>query len=288
LICDSQVHAPHTPHAGPVPGIEPDALLAEMDRADVARCVVVPMMPPPGNDLALTNQAALRMAARHPDRFAVMGIFDLTDPGNSARLSSWRSQPGMLGVRVAFLRDPNLSLLTEGRLEWFWSAAEAAQVPIMLIAPDHGEEIADVAAAHPRLRLVVDHLNLHPMVSYDDLLPAIQPLLALASHDNVAVKASSLPCWAQDAWPYPSIHRAIETVTQAFGPRRVFWGSDLTRSPVSYRDSIALFTHELPFLSDEELVWIMGRGVMEWLRWAPQEESLPVPTRTLPPANSTR
>lgn len=267
MIVDSQVHAPNTPHAGPIAGMEPDDLVDEMAMAEVDRTVVIPMMPPAREQLEGTNQAAVAMAHDHPDRFAVMGLFDLTHPANAGLLTTWRSTPGMLGIRLAFLRDPYFSLLADHGLEWFWKAAEEAGIPIMLLAPDQVGRVDQVAAEHPRLRLVIDHMNLHPGVVYDDLLRAIQPLIGLAKHDNVAVKASALPCWARDTFPFPSLREPIRRVVEAFGPHRVFWGSDLTRLPCSYSECVRLFTEELPFLGDEDKEWIMGRGVIKWLGW---------------------
>jgi predicted TIM-barrel fold metal-dependent hydrolase len=173
----------------------------------------------------------------------------------------------MLGIRLAFLRDPNLSLLADEKLEWFGAAAEEAAVPVMLLAPDSAEQLAEVASRHPGLRLVVDHLNLHPTRHYPDLLAAVQPLLGLAQYRNVAVKASSLPCWAEDPYPFASTHGAVQRIIAAFGAQRVFWGSDLTRLRCSYSEAVRMFTEEMPFLSDEDLEWIMNRGAMEWLGW---------------------
>jgi predicted TIM-barrel fold metal-dependent hydrolase len=266
LICDSQVHAPNTPHAGPIDGMEPGPLAREMDAAGVSRCVIVPMVPP-GDDASRSNGAAVEMAQGDLARFAVMAPFDLTRPDNASLLANWRSHRGLLGVRLAFLRDPNLSLLLEDRLDWFWEAAEEARVPITLLAPDLEEKLGQVASDHPRLRLSLDHLNLHPMREYDDLVGAVQTLLTLARHDNVAVKASALPCWAQDTYPFTSLHRPIAQVVEAFGPKRVFWGSDLTRLPCTYSECVSLFTEELPFLTEDDKDWVMGRGVEEWLGW---------------------
>ena len=239
-----------------------------MDVAGVSRCLAIPMMPP-DRELDGSNQAALAMARERPDRFAVMGLFDLTTPAAAGSLAGWRAEPGMLGIRLAFLRDPNLGLLAAHELDWFWSAAEVAGVPVMLLAPDMVPAIERVAANHPGLRLVVDHLNLHPGVVYDDLVAATRPLLGLARYENVAVKASALPCWAREEFPFPSVHGCVGAVVEAFGPRRVFWGSDLTRLPCTYSESVRLFTEELPFLGEDDKDWIMGRGLSEWLRWSP-------------------
>jgi hypothetical protein len=53
----------------------------------------------------------------------------------------------------------------------------------------------------------------------------------------------------------------------AYGPRRLFWGSDLTRLPCSYRVCVSLFTEELKWLSAHDVEWIMGRALCEWLDW---------------------
>jgi hypothetical protein len=41
----------------------------------------------------------------------------------------------------------------------------------------------------------------------------------------------------------------------------------VTRLPCTYDEARRLFTDELDFLSGEDLEWIMGRGISEWLRW---------------------
>ena len=53
------------------------------------------------------------------------------------------------------------------------------------------------------------------------------------------------------------------------GPQRCFWGTDLTRlmgHGLTYKDTIEQFTTHFPF-SEEELEWIMGRGICECLDW---------------------
>jgi predicted TIM-barrel fold metal-dependent hydrolase len=74
--------------------------------------------------------------------------------------------------------------------------------------------------------------------------------LALARYPNVAFKATSLPSYVTDAYPYPSLYAHIHRVVEAYGPHRVFRGTDLTRLHGSYRQAVTLFTEELDFLSD--------------------------------------
>ena len=38
----------------------------------------------------------------------------------------------------------------------------------------------------------------------------------------------------------------------AFGPRRMFWGTDWTRLPCPWRQALTLFTEDLPWLAPAE------------------------------------
>ena len=117
------------------------------------------------------------------------------------------------------------------------------------------------------MKLVIDHLGLirtKDAAAFADL----PKLLALARHPNVAAKASALPCFSSEAYPYRNLHGYIRQVFEAFGPKRMFWGTDLTRLPCGYRQAITMFTEELPWLGGTDLEWVMGRGVCEWLGWA--------------------
>lgn len=267
IICDSQVHAPDLPSSVHVRGINRDDLVREMEAAGVDRCVIVPLAAPLP-DVSTNNGPALEMARREPSRFAVMGRFDLTRRENESLLATWKADPRMLGIRLSFVKDPNRGLLERGELEWFWAAAEREGVPLMLLVPELVSKVGEIAAHHPALRLVVDHLGLTPYVKYDDALPALRPLLDLARHDNVAAKASGLPDSVPDPYPFRSVHEPIRAVIDAFGHKRVFWGSDVTRLKCPYRECVRLFAQELPFLSPDAKEWVLGRGIMEWLGWS--------------------
>jgi predicted TIM-barrel fold metal-dependent hydrolase len=96
----------------------------------------------------------------------------------------------------------------------------------------------------------------------------LDDLVALAACPNVAVKATSLSYYTSEPYPHRGVHAHFRKVLDAFGPKRVFWGSDLTKlAPGTYRQLVTLFTEEMPWLSESDKEWIMGRGVCEWLRW---------------------
>ncbi len=274
-IVDSQVHlwgadTPGRPWPKPKRG-EPqrpqpfgkEDLLQAMDEAGVDRTVIVPpMWEGDRNDLGLDA------ARTHPDRLAVMGRLDPTVPESHGKLATWRAQPGMLGLRFSFTAPLLQPLLTEGRMDWIWSEAERAAVPLyVLVKPADLQLIDAVAGKHPALKLTMDHLALPLDKKDDEAFRGLDRLLALAKHPNVAVKVSSLPNFSTEPYPYRNLHPYIRRVYDAFGPKRMFWGSDLTRLRGTYRQCATMFTEEIAWLSKDDLAWIMGRGVCEWLGW---------------------
>ena len=88
-----------------------------------------------------------------------------------------------------------------------------------------------------------------------------------AKRPNVAVKASTLPSHTSDVYPYRRTHPYLRRVYDAYGPTRVFWATDFTAMPCTYRQAITMFTEEIPWFTPEDKQWIMGRGVCEWLGW---------------------
>ena len=273
LIVDAQVHiwgadAPERPWPAsgrsrphrPEP-FSKDDLLREMAAAGVARVVIVP--PSWEGD---RNDLALQAAGLYPDRFAVMGRPPL-DRSERHLIDRWREQPGMLGIRVTASAEGARELFTEPDGEWLWQAAERNRLPAMVSVPGLLPELGRLAERHPGLRLVVDHLALVRNAKDEAAFGDLPQLLALARYPNIAAKASALPRASSEAYPYPRLHPYLRQVFEAFGPKRMFWGTDLTGIPCTYRQAIAMFTEELPWLRGDDLEWVMGRGICEWLGW---------------------
>ena len=153
-----------------------------------------------------------------------------------------------------------------GALDWLWEGAEKAGVPVMMMCSGHVETVPAVAAAHPDLKLTVDHLGLGQQKD-DEAFGKLDLLLDLAKYPNVSVKACTLPIYSTEAYPYRNTHKYLKRVYDAFGANRVFWGSDLTRLPGSYRECVTMFTEALDFLSDADKEATMGRALCDWIGW---------------------
>ena len=274
-IVDSQVHiwgadTPERPwrtgghqHAQRATPVSAQEVLGWMDEGGIDAAIIVP--PSWEGD---RNDLALDAVKKYPGRFAVMGRVDPDSKALRDELPRWKRQTGMLGVRLALhtpqLRQPFL----EGHYDWMWRDLESLGLPVMVLIHHPYMPMVDaIAAKHPRLNIVIDHLGLVNGEKDALAFRGLDNLLALAKRGNVAVKASALPCYTAEPYPYPGLQSHLKRVFDAFGNRRMFWGTDQTRSPIGYRRGVELFTRHTPFLTDGDLEWIMGRGIREWLDW---------------------
>jgi predicted TIM-barrel fold metal-dependent hydrolase len=218
-----------------------EKLSAMMAEAGVDRAILVP--PSWEGDRV---DYALEAAAKYPRRFAVMGRIPVDKPEGRQMLETWKDQPGMLGVRLTLHHEWDRPWMTDGTVDWFWPAAERLGIPVMLNAPTLQAEIGAVAARHRGLRLILDHMGRVRGMKDETLLPAIEKTIELARYPNVFVKLTQIPECSSPPYPYRSSQPHVRRIIEAFGPRRSFWGTDLSamlsRTSCTYRQAVTLFT----------------------------------------------
>jgi predicted TIM-barrel fold metal-dependent hydrolase len=268
LIVDAQVHIwnagkPTNANHRQVPAFTAPELLKEMDEAGVHAALIHP----PASWDPNSNELAVEAARAHPQRLAILGNFPLDRPESRALIDGWKQRPGMLGLRFVFLQPHQRTWPTDGTIDWLWPAAERAGVPLMVLVPGMLDHLDRIAGKHPELKLTIDHVGLNLRGKGARVFEDLPAVCALAKHPNVAVKASGMPSLSQEKYPFRDLHPHIKALVDAFGPKRVFWGTDLTRMPCTYYECIHLFTEHLPWLKGEDLDDVMGRGVCEWLGW---------------------
>ncbi len=273
-IIDAQIHIwqnalPKNPVHRQVMSFTAGDAIGLMDEAGVHGAVIHPPS---------WHRGAIEMAREavgdYSGRFAVMGLLPLDGSIHEAcdLITHWRDTPGLLGLRFSFKDDAEgaQQRLRDGSLDAVWAAAEKAGVPLTTLATDWLAEIGDIAERFPGLCLTIDHLG-----GYGGSTPLkdaaamthMPQLLALAKYPNVGVKATGVPGYAGDAYPYPAMHTYIRQLYDGFGPARLFWGTDISKMPCSWRQCVTLFTEELPWLSEADKTLIMGKALCEWWGW---------------------
>lgn len=272
-IVDSQIHVwlpnssdrPWPPGAVSLQGasFSMEQALSQLDRTGVRRAILVPP-----SWVGLDNSYAIEAASRYPDRFAVMGRLDPAVSDARKRLAKWRDQPGMLGIRMMLNNADGLDKANSEEYDWFWADCVANQLPIMVFLAGNGKGVHSLLRRHPNLRLILDHSARDPRGAKDAAAWSdIDDVLCLERYPSVSIKVSSLPCFSSEPFPFRVLHQPIRRIVDAFGARRILWGSDVTRLTVPYEENIRLFTEELDFLSPDDIEWIMGRSAAHWCRW---------------------
>ena len=267
LIVDSQVHIwsqglPGNRAHRQIESYSMDDLLKEMDEGGVDAAVIHP----PGWDHD-SNQVAIDAVKQHPDRLAILGNFPLDQESSKGLIDSWNDQPGMLGLRFALNQPHQATWPTDGTMDWLWPASEKAGLPIGLAAANFLPVVAEVAEKHPNLKLIVDHMGRTGGLVDDAAWETLPELINLARFPNVAVKASGAPSYSSQSYPFANIHDHLHRIYDAFGPDRMFWGTDITRMPCSWKQCVTLFTEELSWLSNSDKELIMGRALCNWIGW---------------------
>lgn len=271
LIVDSQLHLwKDAKMGGPhrqVPSYTVDDALAEMAAAGVD-CAVIH---PPGGLGEPVNALAVEAARAYPDKFCILGHFDLKSPDKEVIVARWRERPGMLGFRFTLSQGEQKAWWTDGTLDWFWPACEQAGLAVGLLATGSNiGVVGQIAERHPGLRLHIDHMGCGGGggASKDAAaFGSMREMEAVSKFPNVAVKLSGAPSLSSEPYPYRNIHPYIKQVFEAFGPDRCFWGTDLTRMPCSYEQCVTMFTEEMGWLKGRDLERVMGAAIVDWLGW---------------------
>jgi predicted TIM-barrel fold metal-dependent hydrolase len=281
LITDAQVHLwepdrpdrpwpgkPQRPPHRPL-GFSAKEMLAEMDAVGVDRAIVVPP-----HWVGDNNATVLEAAAKYPARFAVIGRFDAKAPDARAQLQGWLAQPHMLGIRATFHTKPYSDWLEDGSLEWFWEECERLGVPVVALVPGMPHKLAPVAKRHPDLKLIIPHMGCSLDSRGSAAFSSLGDLLGLVRYPKVFVMLSSAPCYSDEPYPFRDVAPFIRRIFDAYGPRRLFWGADITRLRCSYRECLDQFRRSLDFLAAGDREWILGKAFAEVLAWP---EARPAP-----------
>ena len=247
LIVDAHVHMwkASTPERPWVAGTKPqlpqpftiERLVPMMDEAGVDRVVIIP--PTLEGDRLDYAQEAVK---RYPGRFAIMGRVALDNPATAQRLPTWREQLGVLGIRLNIAGD-QAAWLTDGTADWFWPAAEKAGIPVMFLTTGQTQRFARIAEHYPQLVLIIDHMGVSSESVRKRAVPAaIDQAVALAKYPNVSVKLSSAPHLSSEPYPFRDPDPHIRRLFDAYGPRRCYWGTDMTNSfaKASYRQRLRI------------------------------------------------
>jgi L-fuconolactonase len=276
-VIDVQVHCYERDHPGRPwasvlqgpPEVSGDQMVAAMDEVGVDGALLVS----PFAMYRFDASYALEVYARHPGRF---GLIKPVDPGNPAVgdiVTDWAATNGTVGVRIMLNREGVSADPADPGLNTVLATAARHGLPVNLMATGRLDQAAALAAGNPNTQVVIDHLGL-PQPSKPP--PSAEPwsdlpkLLALAKHDNIAVKVSGACTLSHQPFPYRDIWDPLARVFDAFGMGRCMWGTDWTRAValLTYAQGVDAF-RVTDRLSDTDRAALMGGTLQRIYRWSP-------------------
>ena len=277
LTIDAQVHTYERDHpgrpwtdvlAGP-PEVTGDQMVAAMDAVGVDAAILVSAWTMYRYDASY----AISVRTAYPDRFALVKPLDPADPATPETIADWAKTEGAVGVRIMLSQtaaddpdDPGTNRIL--------AAAGRHGLPVNLSCRGRLPLVGALAARNEGTRIVVDHLGLfQPRVPPPPPEPfaELPSLLALAAHDNVAVKVSGACTMSRAPFPYDDLWDPLRRVFDAFGFDRCMWGTDWTRAinVVTYREGVEPF-RLTDRLSDTEREALMGGTLQRIYDWKPE------------------
>lgn len=206
----------------------------------------------------------LELAAHHPNVAGVVGWLDFESDDVSDTLALYQRHPAashLVGIRdlAQFKSDP----------EWFrWDSVvrniqrigEAGYaVDVLTKAPQLSAAISTIARC-PDTRFVIDHIS-KPAIARGEIDEWAGLIRDVARMENVWIKLSGMTTEADwSTWTPDTFVPYFDVVLEAFGPRRIMFGSDW---PVcllagSYSDTVELASTLTSGLSPSEQADIFG------------------------------
>lgn len=203
--------------------VDAAALIAEMDRAGVAKSAVVHASTAYGYD----NSYLCDSVAAHPDRFTGVFSIDMFAADACAQLDRW------VGAGLTGLRLFTTGSTSPGQADWLadprtfpvWERAEALALPVCLqMRPEGLADLLKLVARFRTVPIILDHLA-RPVLADGAPYGAARWLFDLAVHPNIFLKVTSRTveqAAAGRSTPQDFFPRLVE----AFGAERIAWGSN--------------------------------------------------------------
>ncbi|MDX1945669.1 MAG: amidohydrolase family protein [Pirellulaceae bacterium] len=242
-----------------------EMLLEDMNREGCTHAVLVQVIYHGWDNAYVADCARL-----HPRRFKAHGLIDPTDPQVADKLEFWIKERGLAGMRFSprYYFDGQHggdAWLDADHTHRLWRVAQRlGAVFNFFVAPPQLPRLAKMAAAHPEVPVIVDHLGQLDLAAANPE-PEIRMVLNLAKQPNIHVKVSELASVSESKrHPFSDAFPFVKRVYEAFGPDRLLFGTGYPGAAraayqrPTLRQEVDLIAKDLPFLSAEERAKILG------------------------------
>src|SRR5579883_156397 len=249
-----------------VPGLErpeshrgsADWLVELMDASDVSGALLV-QTPWYGED----NRYFVDVMKRFPGRFAALGYLpDPLAPDAPEKLARQYHLDGFRGVRIHLVQPKIVEGVAGGKADPLVRRAGELGVPVQFLnrVPEQHQIILDLARRFPNVNFINDHLG-HPRLGEGYPYTASATFFACGQLPNVYAKVSLHHQFSQIGYPWTDIEDFQKLTLEAYGAHKLMWGSNfpMAMPEPTYQQRLDVALTGLPFLSDDERAWILGK-----------------------------
>jgi predicted TIM-barrel fold metal-dependent hydrolase len=238
----------------PARNATPEMLLELMKANGVDRAVLVQYI-----GYRWDNRYVADTVQRYPHYFRGVARVNPLDAASPDILSKL-TEEGFRGVRLSPGAGPDGDWIRGNLMAPLWKRAQMLQVPMQILAPiSRMPDISVLADHHPELTVVIDHMADCPV----DAAAELGKLIALARYPKVFVKISHTWSLSRQPYPYLDAQEHAKRLYDAFGPRRLMWGTDwpLVEERASYRQALTVVRDNMKFLNKEDKRWILAKTI---------------------------
>jgi L-fuconolactonase len=264
IIVDTHIHVGQTWY-------EPiETVLYHMDTNGVAKTVLIQSG---GN---YDNRYEIECVRRYPERFVAVVLVDTKRP-DALEVIEKLATEGVVGIRCRPTeRSPGADPLAMWRkiseLGWVVSMSGARGLT-SLSSPDFVKLVEEL----PKLKIVLEHLGGAGLLTGAGVSPvremdfgAFEKVVALSKFPNIYIK---MPPFGEfvanpnqphfDSPVLPPL-RELRMAYEAFGSKRMMWGSDFPRCSgrEGYTNCLKLPMENIPFFTDEDKEWVFGKTAL--------------------------
>jgi L-fuconolactonase len=211
----------------------------------------------------------LKLADSHDFIKGVVGWVDLMAANAGKRLEYFSGFKKLKGVRHVLQGEPDRALMLNPNFMDGVRALKRHDLTYdILIFPDQLGYTHQFVKAFPGHRFVVDHIA-KPDIKNKSIEKWANGLKALAKHENVCCKLSGMITEADwHDWVLTDFKPYLDVVFEAFGPKRVMFGSDWPVCNVAggYQQMLSVVKNYTAKLSEDEQARFWGLNAIEFYK----------------------
>jgi predicted TIM-barrel fold metal-dependent hydrolase len=233
-----------------------EMMVAEMDKAGVAKSAIVQASTAYGHD----NSYVAEAIAAHPKRFTGVFSVDVLAPDAVEKMKYWIGK-GFSGMRL-FTTGSTMP----GQATWFddpssypaWQYAGEAGIPVcMQMTPQGFPQLRGLMERFPKVRIILDHLA-RPKLVDGPPFEADKDFFDLARYGQVFLKVTPVNVSPKE-WGRATPETFFGACIKAFGASRIAWGSNFPATAGPLSEILKKAQAAFAFANPGDREWIFGK-----------------------------